>query len=175
MRYNSETAIKNGWQSKVRMLGKRFNIDIRYTKSTTNFIWLINPETKKTELCPLNDVMEKFKNLRIDEYLDQVERSNKSIRQAKRVRKKAEAKTRATNEEIIKKARDEKGKKKHKPTNIKDNRNNEKQHERKNDAKTALAASNEKAIENQNKPTKSSNTTSKSLEQETLNIIDELF
>ena len=175
LRYSSETAIKNGWQSKVRMSGKRFNVDIRYTKSTTNFIWLINPETKKTELCPLNDVMEKFKNLRFDEYLDQAERSNKSIRQAKRVRKKAEAKTRATNEEIIKKARDEKGKKKHKPTNIKSNRNNEKQHERKNDAKTALAASNEKAIESQNKPTKDSSSTSKNLEQETLNIIDELF
>ena len=173
LRYSSETAIKHGWQTKVRKSGKRFGIDIRYTKATTNFIWIINPETKKIELCPLNDVMEKFKNLRMDEYLDQVERSSKVIRKAKKVRKRAEAKTRSTNEDIINKAEEEKGKPKHKPKDVRKNRSSEKQHERKKDAERALDYSTEKVPDDiYNEPEITPN---KKIEQEILDLIDEIF
>lgn len=173
LRYSSEMAIKNGWQSKVRMRGKYLKIDIRYTKATTNFIWLVDPDDKKLEFCPLNDVMEKFKNLRLDEYLDQIERSNKAIKQAKDTKRRMRAKTRQTNEEIIRQAKEEKGKAKHKPKDVKKNKEEEKLHNRKADAEKAMAASNVET------PDSSKNITSKEndkrIKNKALDILDELF
>ncbi len=174
LRYTSEIAIKNGWQSKARMSGKRFKVDIRYTKSTTNYIWIIEPETKKLELCPLNDTVEAFKNLRLDEYLDQVERSNRTIRHANKTRKRAEAKSRETNEDIITKAKEEKKKSKHKPKNVRKNRASEKKHERKADASRAFSASSNQTTESRVEQPHQEDI-HKKLDQDVLDIIDELF
>ena len=173
LRYSSEIAIKNGWLSKSRMRGKYSKIDIKYTKATTNFIWIINPEDKSLEFCPLNDVMEKFKNLRLDEYLDQVERSSKAIRQAKKTRKRHEAKTRQTNEEIVRKAREDKGKTSHKPKDVRENRSIEKEHHRKADAEKAIVASNETSSENSSGDEADENISS--INKKALDILDELF
>ena len=174
LRYSSEIAIKNGWHSKVRMKGKYFKVDIRYTKSTTNFIWIINPENHQPQLCRLNDTVEKFKNLQHDEYLDQLERTNKAIREANRVRTRAETKTRQTNEQIIANAESEKKNGKTTTKNIRKNRSKEKSYERKKDTEKALEASGLETNNNKGKKRKR-NIPDNKLKSDTQDFLDDLL
>ncbi|UYM14929.1 Mu transposase C-terminal domain-containing protein [Endozoicomonas euniceicola] len=146
LRYSSETAIKKGWQAKVRIKKRRFKVNIRYTTSTTNFIWLINPDTQKLEICYLNDTMEKFKNLELNEYLGYQKKINIETDAANRRRNNSKTKNRARRKKFIAEAKQKteaarksasfnSNRASHK--DVKEHRDFEKQSNRKDDAKKA--------------------------------------
>ena len=142
LRYYSDSEFIQQQQSLSRMRNKRIPIKIKYTKSTTNYIWFIHPEDNSINICYLNDTMEKFRNLDLDEYLDQQERGKTSLISTNKKREKGLTKTRSIRNKIIADAlKEKKGKGSSKAENIKSNRREEKQHERREDVKRAEKAS----------------------------------
>ncbi|OED43724.1 hypothetical protein ACH42_09395 [Endozoicomonas sp. (ex Bugula neritina AB1)] len=121
--------------------------------------------------------MEKFRNLDIDEYLDQQEREKISLISTNKKREKGLTKTRSIRNKIIAYAQKEKkGKGNSKAENIKLNRREEKGHERRTDAKRAEQAS---GLEPSNKDSKKTNSSGEEHKQiqdiDAVNIVNDLL
>ena len=174
LRYHSDSAFIQQQMSICRMRKKRIPIDIKYTKSTTNYIWFIHPEDHSINICYLNDTMEKYRNLDLDEYLDQLERERATLRTANKKRDKGLTRTRSIRQNLIDSAlKEKKGKGKNKTSDIKASRARDKLHERKEDTRKAEKASGideNKSIENEAKKK-----STKNQDQDTIDLINQLL
>lgn len=174
LRYYSDSQYIQQQMSLCRMRKKRIPIQIKYTRSTTNYIWFIHPEDKTINICHLNDTMEKYRNLDLDEYLDQQEREKATLKSANKKREEGLTRTRSIRQNLINSAlKEKKGKGKNKTDEIKKSREQEKQHERKSDTKRAEKASgigDDKSAtpENQNK-------LKKNQDNDTVDLINQLI
>ncbi|WP_067514503.1 DDE-type integrase/transposase/recombinase [Endozoicomonas ascidiicola] len=174
LRYHSESGFIQQQMSLSRMRKKRLPIQIKYTRSTTNYIWFIHPEDKSINICYLNDTMEKYRNLDHDELLDQQERESATLKTANKKREKGLARTRAVRMAMIDAAKKEKkGKGRNKTDDIKASRAKEKLHERRADAKKAEKASG--IDSDKSAPTEKPERKKKSQENDTVDLINQLL
>ncbi|PJE79249.1 Transposon Tn7 transposition protein TnsB [invertebrate metagenome] len=174
LRYYSESGYIQQQMSISRMRNKRIPIDIKYTKSTTNYIWFIHPEDHSINICYLNETMEKYRNLDLDEYLDQQERESATLRAANKKRNKGLTKTRSMRQNLINEAlKEKKGKGKNKTKDINASRAEEKLHERRSDTQRAEKASGIEGQKISNNVKKSNQ--KKSQDAEAVDLINELL